>query len=224
MIKVRIASIPEREHMLSRTISSLRPQINKLFVALNGYDHIPNFLQEGEYELIDNSMTDAARYYGVENDDGYIFGCDDDIIYPPDYVDYMISKVEQYQSIVTLHGKSYSHSHIHFLKAKEIHRCLGDVHQDVQVEVGGTGVMAWRSDMLKIKYEDFKSPNMADIWMAKLAWGQGVKIMCVAHTRKYLKYRTVQDTIFRRERKKGGLEQTNLLRTFLNEPFGSHSA
>src|ERR1035437_5903791 len=75
-ITAQIASLPARVEMLKQTVASLRPQVHKIFVALNGYDFTPEFLKEGEYIHLDNSTGDAAKFYGVENLNGYIFLCD----------------------------------------------------------------------------------------------------------------------------------------------------
>jgi hypothetical protein len=95
------------------------------------------------------------------------------------------------------------------------YHCLNNVIRDARVEVGGTGVMAWRSDHLKIKYSDFKAANMADIWMAKACKDQGVPIYVIAHNAGYLKYFEPQTTIWEEEKKTGFSRQTELLKTFL---------
>ena len=46
MITVQLASVPEREAMLEKTIKSLRPQVDKIWVGLNKYQHRPKFLRE----------------------------------------------------------------------------------------------------------------------------------------------------------------------------------
>ena len=71
-IVVQIASIPDRVELLRQTVESLRPQANRIFVALNGYTFTPDFLKEGEYVHLDNSTGDAAKFYNVENINGYI--------------------------------------------------------------------------------------------------------------------------------------------------------
>jgi hypothetical protein len=215
MITALIASIPERENMLKRTVESLRPQVDHLKVSLNGYTHIPDFLEKKEYIVLDNSMGDAAKFYFADKCRGYILTCDDDIIYPCGYAAYMIQGVQQYQCAVTLHGRNYSRPVIGFQQSFTGYPCLGDVATDTHVDVGGDGVMCWNTDFLKVKFSDFKQKNMSQLYFSKLCKEQNVKIMCLAHRSGYLGYMNPQDTIWDQENRKGFIKQTELLKEFL---------
>jgi hypothetical protein len=214
MITVQIASLPEREKSLEKTVNSLRLQCDKIFIALNNYDHTPHFLKNDEFVHLDNSLGDAGKFYGMENIEGYILTCDDDLIYPPNYTSYMISGVEKYKCPCTLHGKTYS-GDLKFNHPLANYRCLDEVKSDGRVDIGGTGVMCWHSDHLKVRFEDFKSKNMADLWFAKLCKEKGVKIMCLAHQKGNIIYQNQSNTIWDEEKTKGFKAQTKLLKTFL---------
>jgi len=193
MITAQIASLPERVDSLHNTVNSLLPQVDKLFVALNGYTKVPDFLLENEkieYVILDNSLGDAAKFYDIEKREGYIFTCDDDLVYPKKYVEYMISKIKLHRSPVSLLGKIYDKTPIASFKVDytTLYRCLGTVHKDRQVDVGGTGAMAFHTDDIKVRLSDFPVKNMADIWMAKVAKEQDVSIWVVEHSRNYVKY------------------------------------
>lgn len=219
MITAQIASIPERVESLKATVESIYPQVDFLFVALNNYEDVPIFLR-GDRKiatvLLDNKMTDASKFYNIEERKGYILTCDDDLVYPKTYAQDMIDGVITHKCIISLHGKVYPRPFKSFENIKTNYRCLGGVQTGSYVDVGGTGVMAWHSDFFKVKYEDFKSPNMADIWVAKLAREQRVRIYILAHTAQYLQHTRFTDTIFVREQKKGFKAQTELLKTFLS--------
>lgn len=210
-----IASIPEREKMLKKTIECLRPQVDGIRVALNNYTQLPSFLNKNEVIFLDNSKGDAGKFYFVDQLEGYIFTCDDDLIYPPDYVKYMIQGINRHKCTVTLHGKTYSLPIESFGRPLGNYRCLDEVTSDGRVDIGGTGVMAWHSASLKVRFEDFQSKNMADLWFAKLCHEQGVKIMCLAHKKGNLAYQGPKQTIWDEEKKKGFAEQTKILKSFL---------
>lgn len=211
-ITAQIASLPDREHLLKKTVESLRPQVDKIFVGLNSYTHTPDFLKEGEYIHLDNSTGDAAKFYGVEGLAGYLLTCDDDIIYPPDYVQYMISGLHKHGAITTLHGKVYPRPATSFIKTVAKVRCLDACPCDTEVDVPGTGVTCLHTDMIKVRYEDFKIRNMADLWLAKLAHEQGVKIMALAHPADYLTYQPPPTTIWQDELLKGFTTQNKIVR------------
>jgi hypothetical protein len=211
-----IASIPEREQMLQKTVESLRPQVDKVYVTLNGYDHIPDFLTGCEVIQLDNSKGDAGKFYFAERLKGYIFTCDDDLIYPPDYVQFMINGLYRYpECAVTLHGRKYSRPIQGFQRAFEGFPCLGDVKEDIAVDVGGDGVMCWHTDDLKIKFDDFKQKNMSQLYFSKLCKEQSVPIIVLAHKTGYLGYQNPAWTIWDESSKEGFVKQTELLKTFL---------
>jgi len=193
MITAQIASIPEREEMLRNTVESLLPQVWKLNVMLNGYDEIPRFLDDHKittYQL-DNSTGDAAKFLEVY-EPGYILTCDDDIIYPPDWVSTMTEFVNKTESIVTIIGKIF--------KPKPVDTFYGTQDRLVAyhwnkpnyalhtVQVGGTGVMCFHTNHFRPRYEDFIYPNMADVWVAKFAYEQGVYIKVVPHNGQWITY------------------------------------
>jgi hypothetical protein len=215
-ISVCIASIPEREEMLKKTVESLRNQVNDLYIALNNYDHTPEFLHDCHVVLLDNKMGDAGKFFFTEIIKGYILTCDDDLIYPPEYVDYMIQGILQHPGCaVTLHGRDYSRPVVGFQQAFTGYPCLGDVLADVEIDVGGDGVMCWHTDYLKVQYEDFKQKNMSQIYFSKLCHEQNVPIIVLAHRADYLKYQFPVYTIWDEEAKSGFKRQTELLKSFL---------
>ena len=211
----RIASLPERERSLEHAVKSIRPQVDSIFVVLNGYDHVPSFLNEGEYMMGDNSNGSAMKFIGVDDLDGYVFILDDDLCVPHSYVKIMTEKIHQYNAVVTLHGKTYPRPPKGFLQWKEVHRCLGNVPKDAKVDVPGTGILAYHTDIVKVKYSDFPTPNMTDLWMAKICYDQNVPVWVVAHDRHYLRYFPYKDTLWRRESKNGFIHRTELLQSFL---------
>lgn len=218
MITVMIASIPIREKMLEKTVESIRKQsfkVDNIKISLNNYKTIPKFLDISEVILMDNRLTDANKFYMADKFSGYLLTCDDDLIYPSNYVAYMISGVDKYKCACTLHGKLYPKKFVNFQTTQANFTCLNDVLSDGRVDVGGTGVMAWHSDFLKVKYSEFKSKNMADLWFAKICHEQNVKIICLAHQKGNLVYQGPEHTIWEEEKSKGFVDQTKLLKSFL---------
>lgn len=201
-IIAQIASVPQRVNLLRQTVESLRPQVDKIFVALNNYTFTPDFLNEGEYIHLDNSTGDAAKFYNVEKWNGYFFSCDDDLIYPPAYVQTMITAIHKYSAIVSHHGKKYPRPFTSFYNLLINVRCLDNCCSDVFVDMPGTGVMAFHTGMFKINYSDFKLPNMADVWVCVKAIQQKVNIVALAHTETYLTYLNPADTIYQTQKTK----------------------
>jgi len=193
MITVQIATLPEREDRLKRAVDSLINQVDTIFVALNGHKEVPGFLLGNpkiEYKLMDNSLGDGAKFYNSYLLDGYILTCDDDLAYAPGYASYMVDGLNRHGGIVTILGKQYADRPIESFRRgyTKVFSCLNAVSVDSEVDIAGTGVMAYHTNTIKIIPEDFPRKNMADIWVAKLAKENGVRITSLAHPKGYVIY------------------------------------
>ena len=197
MVTVQIATLPERENLLEKAVNSLINQVDQINVMLNGHEDAPHFLKQLEfhtdkiaYFAMDNSTGDAAKFFRVEKLKGYIFTCDDDLIYPGNYVEKMVSKLKEHSNkvILSCHGRKMNIKPVTSIYSDRIatYPCTMFVIGDYYVEIGGTGVMAWHTNYFKPEYSAFKRKNMADVWVAKQASEQGCKILVMGHPDKWL--------------------------------------
>lgn len=167
-----IATLPDRHDSLLKTVDSLLPQVDSLYIRRDT-DGIGD---EGKFTLTRGE---------------YIFRCDDDIIYPDDYVEYMISKIEEYnrKAVISCHGK--------VLKRQPIESYYGgdfdkyhfrlDVEQDTPVHLVGTGVLAYHKDTLSVSTGEFEKKNMADVWFSIACEKQGVERIVCKHKANWLR-------------------------------------
>ena len=104
----------------------------------------------------------------------------------------------QDKDIVTYHGRSFIEYPIDYYSVSESnkYRCLENVKDNVNVDIGGTGVMAFHTDKFKPQMEVFKYPNMADVLLSSYAKQQGKTITCLSHKQDYFKYQQVKNTIY----------------------------
>lgn len=195
MITAQLATIPGREESVTKTVASLENQADEIVISWNGYDFARGgFLGEkftNRYTT-NNNLGDAEKFWAASTAKGYIFTCDDDLIYPPDYVKTMIRKIEQYgrKASITCHGRTFPKREIksYYRDKLEGFRCLGTVERDVHVDSGGTGVMAWHSDLWRPEMDWFKAPNMADIFIAVEARKRNIPIICIEHLEGWIRY------------------------------------
>jgi len=201
----QIASIPERAQMLKKTVESLYPQVDELNVMLNNYSYIPPWLEKENINVVelDNSKGDGAKFYGLENKEGFIFTCDDDLIYPTDYVHEMTMKLYDYKisAILTNHGRVMNDKPVTsiYMDRKATYHCLETVTDEVHLDIGGTGVMAFHTRYFRPDYNKILIKNMADVWIAKFAHEQGCKIVMNPHHKDWLTYQHPDWTIWDEE-------------------------
>lgn len=218
MITAQLATIPERIEYLPKVIESLLPQVDILNVILNQTDIAFGFHswnKKLKFITRFNQMTDGEKHYNIENAaEGYIFTCDDDIIYPPDYVSYMISKIEQYKrkAVITLHGRVFPELPIwsFYRDRAEMYQCMGDVVGDHRADCGGDGVMAYHTDTFRMRYEWVELPDMSQLWVALACNRLGIPQIVVDHREGWLDAFDVPDTIWDRHHENDGV-QTDLI-------------
>ena len=198
-VVVGIASFPGREKSLSETIQSLINQVNKIYVHLNLYNSVPEFLNHPKIEvsllpqdpdtLVYPDLGDIGKFYYVFKDkfpkNSYCFSADDDLIYHPDYVKTMIAGIEKYnrKAFITAHARIFINYPIksYYRDEAVFYPCLRENKKDVNVHFGGTGVMAWHSSIKKLTPDVFDYINMADIFVSRFAHQNNIPLVCIKH-------------------------------------------
>lgn len=115
---VVMATFPPRKEGMLRVVNQLLPQCDKMCIYLNGYDSVPEELPKSDkLELIlagPNSehpdISSKAKHHWLDiYPDSYYLTVDDDINYPDDYCEKMVSSIEKYgrKAIICCHGARY---------------------------------------------------------------------------------------------------------------------
>ena len=179
-ITISLASMPSRVNALERTIESLIKQTDTINIYLNGFNKIPDFIKQKKinYYMSQNykDLGDIGKFYWAHQINGYHFTCDDDIIYPKNYIENTIKKLEKYKGFVSYHGAILIEPIKSYYDCRKVYHFEKKVLKDQKVHVLGTGVMAYDADEIKLHHRMFKQKNMTDLYIAIFAKKQ--KISC----------------------------------------------
>jgi hypothetical protein len=218
---VNVASY-NRVGSLVNTINSIYDQCDEINIFLNDHiGEIPEKLLDNKINLFfsDNSYGDALKFGKLMESDGYYLTIDDDLIYPPNYVNYMVSRCKEYSNkrVITLHGRNFPSFPInsYYNSYSENYHCLKPQRKNVLVQFGGTGVMCFHTNLMKIPIDFFLYPNMADIWVGKYCIENNVEMICITHSGDFLKYQPQKSTIYDTESKSDGI-QTKIVNEIFN--------
>ena len=209
-----MTTIPERENVLLTVIDSVYDQVDFIKIVFNKYEKIPSWVKSKS--KIKASLDTSNRYsdcakWRVAPRKGYVFSIDDDILYPKNYVAVLIKKLETYKrkSVVTVHGAYFQLPFCDFATDKKNYNFANARHKDTRVDIMGSGTLAYHTDTIKPKFEDFLSPNRSDIWFSSICHKKKIPIICVAREKGWLRPlktkgltiwdRTKQDDSFRRK-------------------------
>lgn len=179
---------------------SISMQVDRLNLYLAGYDKVPVEIKRLPNVFVYRSQDypdtagDGHKFHKVPKE-GYYFSCDDDLIYPPGYVEYFRAKIDHYgrEAIVGLHGVLIKPGATHYYRDRTLYHGLQDLNTDIQVHVIGTCSCAFHTSAIDIGLHSFRSPNIADIWLAEEAQKQDVPIMCIAHRKGWVTHTTKID-------------------------------
>jgi hypothetical protein len=192
--------------------------VDEVFLVLNyGDEEAPDYLTKYSnvwWVISDNSQGDAMKFSMAHIPNQVYLGCDDDIIYPSGYAEYMVAGIKKWEGLVSLHGRDYPRPITSFKNWIMNHRCLGNIEYDWwQVDMIGSGCCAFDTNKLKVSLEYFNTKNMADLWLSKLATEQNIPMIVLAHAKDYLTYIPQINTIWRSTRDYS--EHTKILQSFI---------
>jgi hypothetical protein len=200
MITAHIASIADREDSLRRVVQAMYMQVDSIFIALNGYKEVPAWLSrypKAKGTLLDNRFKDCAKFLFIHETEGLCLVWDDDLIMNSTTVRYLEIGLKKYGGVVGLHGKSYKRPPENFKKWSANYRCLGNVTEDVMVDIIGTGCTMFDNRQVKLDLSVFEYPGLADITFSRLCHKQGVPMTVLKHPANYLTYIAPAETIWR---------------------------
>jgi len=224
MVTVNIASTPDRKEQLYHTVFSLLDQVDKINICLNNYKKNPfEFMDRNSHKINvrfeDNSLGDAGRYLFLEETEGWYFTCDDDLIFDKYYIEDTIQRMtENNYKIASYHGRSfikYPIENYHKSQADK-YRCLGDVENDIKIDVAGTGVCCFHTSNFKPSIDIFTDKNMSDVLFSCYAKEQEVDMYCLSHKSDYFRYQEVPNTIYE-QRVNNCERETEIINNYFNK-------
>ncbi|MCZ7372538.1 MAG: hypothetical protein O8C60_02585 [Candidatus Methanoperedens sp.] len=192
MITAGLATIPERMATLPFVIHSLLTQVDRLVICANGYIPAARIFRDKKITLFSKQdYGDAGKFITIDNIKDIYFSCDDDIIYPKNYVSEMLKALNKYgnKTVITLHGATIKTPMRSFYKQKLTYHCKSNLLKDVHVNIPGTGVSCFDNSIVHLKFSDiYKSQqkNMADIHFAIKCQKDNIPIICRRHHKDWL--------------------------------------
>jgi hypothetical protein len=175
-IVVGMATTNKRARFAETAVESLVHQADEIIVYNNSNEA--------------NDYTDNAKFHALTlfNEPVYYFSCDDDILYPSDYVSTMVEAIERTGTIVTHHGRELLGKDRNYYREHKGFRCFDKNNTEQIIDVAGTGVTAFRTDYFN-PTEIYKATDkrMSDLVFSLEAAQQSKQITILKHTKNWLK-------------------------------------
>lgn len=178
LIKPVIASMATIESRLDIAIDaaySLLSQVDRIHIHINDASVIPKSLQHDKIivslESSHGNLGDSAKFLGAQvEDDAYVLVCDDDFIFPYDFIlqSYLTLALENFHVIVGMHGifLRYPLEDYYANDARNTMHITTGFSFSTTVSAVGTGAIFFDSLLFPTKSFVLDYKNMADIWFA----------------------------------------------------------
>ena len=170
-----LATMPTRISSLHKMIEGVLPQIDRLYVFLDGFNNVPEVLQN-KSKCIPIMISSGDRLHHANRFlVPFLFGSaaivvsfDDDILYPPSYVRVLREALRQYQyrAVVGIHGDIFLPPHRSCVRDRITYHFSTPLAVDTTVHQLGGGTVAFLSTMLQFNPELWRHPRYNDLCLA----------------------------------------------------------
>jgi hypothetical protein len=173
MIVVGMATMKGREREVQKAIASLAN----------------NTIPPDDIVLWDNTknkdLTDNGKFYVIEkykHTPCTILLCDDDIIYPYNYIEKCLKEINLHKCIITFHGRKLLGTGRNYYREHKAFSCLNTYPQTIEIDVPGTGVTAFNNSYFNPhQLHEATDKRMSDLVFGLEAAKFGKKIMHIGH-------------------------------------------
>lgn len=198
-ISANIATTGTRPEQLKKTIESLKHQVDIIRV----YDN-----------SINPDLADNAKFYSLKDltEHEYYLTCDDDLIYPPNYVKHMIESIKKYQTIITYHGRILKDRQTYYGADHTQFRFNQECKRRYLLDVAGTGVTGFDTNYFKPIIHNSKYKRMSDLVFSLEAKRQNKLITLPEHRGNWIKDQVVESSIYKTESKGEQKQQIELMK------------
>lgn len=178
---------------IDKAVESVIDQVDIVRVYYN--DYTPK-KRTDIIQYTGEDLTDKGKFYGIGKNE-IAFTCDDDLLYAPDYVEHTLERMKDYPGyVVTYHGRKLKGKGLNYYRGHETFHCLIPLGEDKQIEVPGTGVMAFNTNEILPDILSYPQQKMADVLMGLECKKKGVPVVCLRHKFRWLTVLTNKESIY----------------------------
>lgn len=192
IFSANFATHKARKHTIDKAVGSIIDQVDVVRVQYN--DYTPEKREWEQYTGYD--FTDKGKFAHIQEGE-IAFTCDDDLLYPNDYVFETLEAMERCKaSVITYHGRKLKGKGLHYYRDHESFHFGHTQIKDEIVDVPGTGVMAFDTREFMPDILQYSKNKMVDLLFALEARKAGIGIVCARHKTKWIGVLTNESDIY----------------------------
>ena len=191
MIYAGMAMLPDRFPASLKAVKSILPQVDRLFLCLNGFDSIPAELVDEKIEVwhYGKNLGDRGKFFWPFGNYRAFLTLDDDLIYPEKYVKDFVAASELFPGAILTHlGKILPPILRDYgTDCKNVVHCLRRNDENIRVDIPGTGVTYYP----EYSYKKFDTPNFwncGDLYVMQQMRKHDIRAYALRHPADYFEY------------------------------------
>ncbi len=206
MITVNLCTIESRKHVLPYCINSLKNQTVKPDkVRIYANDYKPCIEDELVEVYVGEDRTDRSKLHWVQETDGFYISADDDLLYPPDYIEKTLEAHKKYpRYLLTYHGRKLVGKGRNYYKGHKTYHFLQTQNEDVLIDIPGTGVSAFHTSLFIPDIIQYPEQKMADVLMGLECAKAKIPVVCLSHERDWVRSMDAGNSIYNTESRSCG--------------------
>ena len=170
---ITMTSIQNRFSNFEKTIPVLVDNADKVFIKICGTLEYPKILDSYsniEIEVSEDKLGSEQKFHGFRKiqEDGYIFTCDDDIYYSPEYFALMKNTIDQYDKKcgVSLHAGCIDFDTLikNYWKYRRMYSMYHPLGMDIFCNIICSVTAGYHTSTFKIYPEDCLNSQMDDVY------------------------------------------------------------
>ena len=191
-----IATLASRLETFRQVLPAIHAQVDHVFIYLDGYSAPPSFLANFDRITVRSAkevgdLHASSRFLCLKDLSipTVVAMVDDDIVYPPDYVDRLVGALQRFggEAIVGVHGRIFLPPHQSFVRDATVLHFTHELVEDRQVHIVGSGTCAFISSNFNVDPRKWDAANADDIFVAIEAQRRGLPRIAVARVAGWLK-------------------------------------
>jgi hypothetical protein len=191
-----IATMASRLQTFSQVLPVIHAQVDHVFVYLDGYGEPPAFLRDFERVTVRRAedvgdLHASSRFLCLQDltAPALVAVVDDDILYPPDYVEALAGALEALggDAVVGVHGRIFIPPHRSYARDATSLHFAHALAENQPVDELGTGTCAFLSDRFRVDPRAWDRTDMDDLLIAMEAQRQGLPRIAIARPQKWLR-------------------------------------
>ena len=199
----QVATYPGRLANLPVMLESVAPQFDEIHVVLNEFtkpqqQKLPR-LDNVHYEIPPKDLKDTGKFWRTPDQGEYVFLMDDDLRFPPDYVDKLIDfhrRLPTPRAVVGLHGVIYSDLFEGAPASRFVAKFDKALGKPILVNQLGTGVLMLPGELMP-PFEFMRtSQRFVDVRFARYCHENNIGLVCVPRSAGWVVDQEPEESIF----------------------------